>query len=90
MPAGRSRRRSRAIEGGCRRITDAPVDFDVAADAMARHTGLSETVLSALVATAREAGAREWLRRNAEAIEAYNERIERGGVLNRGLLVTHD
>ena len=71
--------------GARRKATNVSLRSDVVEQARALGINLSATAERALIEAVREAQAREWLRRNAEAIEAYNERIDRDGMYNADL-----
>lgn len=54
---------------------------DIIEDARAMDLNLSEAAEAGLVAALRKAREEAWLRENADAIRAHNERIERDGLL---------
>jgi antitoxin CcdA len=67
------------------RATTLWLPADVVAEARALGIDLSGVAEEAMIPAVRKAKANEWLRRNADAIEAYNERIKREGLFNDGL-----
>jgi len=53
--------------------------------AKALHINLSQTLETSLVETLREKQKESWLADNKDAVEAYNQRIEKNGLFSDGL-----
>jgi antitoxin CcdA len=68
-----------------KKATNLSINSDLLRQAKELHINLSQTVEDYLASLVREAKQRQWLAENAEAIAAYNERIERDGVFSDGL-----
>jgi antitoxin CcdA len=49
------------------------------------HLNLSKTLEERLAELVRQAGREQWLKKNREALEDYNQRIEQAGVFSDGL-----
>lgn len=77
-------RRGRTVVAG-KRAVNVSVRAELVAEARAAGLNLSRTLEAALEARLAERRAAEWLARNREAIEAYNEHVERDGVFSDGL-----
>jgi len=54
---------------------------DIIEDARAMDLNISEAAEAGLLAALRKAREEAWLRENADAIRAHNERVERDGLL---------
>lgn len=61
------------------------INSDLLRQAKELHINLSQTVEEHLAALVRQTRTQQWLTENAEAIAAYNERIEKDGVFSEGL-----
>lgn len=68
-----------------KKATNLSINSDLLRQAKELHINLSQTVEDYLASLVREAKQRQWLAENAEAIAAYNARIERDGVFSDGL-----
>jgi antitoxin CcdA len=65
-----------------KRAVNVSVNADLAARAKALGVNLSETLEMRLAELVAAAERQQWLADNAEAIEAYNERVETGAILS--------
>jgi len=54
-------------------------------EARAMRLNLSRTLEERLAELTRDAGREQWLKKNREALEDYNQRIEQTGVFSDGL-----
>ena len=61
------------------------MDEKLLAQAKRLGLNLSQVLESGLAREIRERQAQEWLRRNREALEAYNDQVEKHGVFSEGL-----
>lgn len=68
-----------------KRAANVSVNQGLLEDAKALDINLSATLERALEAEVRARKRERWLEENREAIDAYNERIERDGVWSDGL-----
>ncbi len=68
-----------------KKATNLSINSDLLRQARELHINLSQTVEDYLAGLVREAKRQQWLTENAEAIAAYNERIEKDGVFSEGL-----
>ena len=65
-----------------KRAVNVSVNADLAARAKALGVNLSEALEMRLAELVAAAERQQWLADNAEAIEAYNERVETGAILS--------
>ncbi len=65
-----------------KRALNVSVNADLAAKAKALGVNLSEALESRLTELVAAAERQKWLAENAEAIEAYNERVAEGAILS--------
>ena len=68
-----------------KKATNLSINSDLLRQAKALHINLSQQVEGYLSELVREAKQQQWLAENADAITAYNERIEKEGVFSEGL-----
>lgn len=68
-----------------KRATSVTVNSDLLSQAKALGINISGTLEARLAEVVAEARKARWLEENAEAIESYNERVERDGVFSDGL-----
>lgn len=68
-----------------KKATNLSINSDLLRQTRELNINLSQTVEDYLSELVREAKRKQWLAENAEAIAAYNERIERDGVFSDGL-----
>lgn len=68
-----------------KKATNLSINSDLLRQTKELNINLSQTVEDYLSELVREAKRKQWLAENAEAIAAYNERIERDGVFSEGL-----
>ncbi|MFZ3017009.1 MAG: type II toxin-antitoxin system CcdA family antitoxin [Gallionella sp.] len=68
-----------------KKATNLSINSDLLRQTKELNINLSQTVEDYLSELVREAKRKQWLAENAEAIAAYNERIERDGVFSDGL-----
>lgn len=68
-----------------KKATNLSINSDLLRQAKELNINLSQTVEDYLSELVREAKRKQWLAENAEAIAAYNARIERDGVFSDGL-----
>lgn len=68
-----------------KRAANLSVNRDLLEQARRLGVNLSQLLEERLVEVVREKGRRRWLEENREAIEAYNQRVERRGVFSDGL-----
>ncbi|MGV8073255.1 MAG: type II toxin-antitoxin system CcdA family antitoxin [Syntrophobacteraceae bacterium] len=68
-----------------KRSTNLSINSDLLQKAKDLHINLSKALEQRLVEILLEEKRREWREENREAIEAYNRRIEGGGVFSDGL-----
>lgn len=68
-----------------KKATNLSINSDLLRQTKALNINLSQTVEDYLSELVREAKRKQWLAENAEAIAAYNERIERDGVFSDGM-----
>lgn len=61
------------------------INSDLLRQAKERHINLSQALELHLVELLREEKSRNWREENGEAIQAYNRRIEAGGIFSDGL-----
>jgi antitoxin CcdA len=76
--------RRRASEAITKRATNVSVRSDLLAAAREAGVNLSATLERALVEQLAEVKRRQWRKDNREAIEAYNEHVEKHGVFSDG------
>jgi antitoxin CcdA len=65
-----------------KRAVNVSVNADLAAKAKALGVNLSEALEARLAELVAAAERQQWLTDNAEAIDAYNERVESGAILS--------
>lgn len=65
-----------------KRAVNVSVNADLAAKAKALGVNLSEALEARLAELVAAAERQQWLTDNAEAIDAYNERVETGAILS--------
>jgi Post-segregation antitoxin (ccd killing mechanism protein) encoded by the F plasmid len=76
--------KTRALDARVRRATNVTLPVELVAQAKALQVNVSQACENGLSRSVSEALRARWLSENKEAIEAYNERIERDGpILNR-------
>lgn len=63
-----------------KKATNLSINSDLLRQAKELHINLSQTVEAHLANLVREAKQQQWLAENAEAIAAYNERVEQDGL----------
>ena len=68
-----------------KKATNLSINSDLLRQTKELNINLSQTVEDYLSELVREAKRKQWLAENAEAIAAYNERIEKDGVFSDGL-----
>jgi antitoxin CcdA len=68
-----------------KKSTNLSINSDLLRKAKALHVNLSKALEQRLVEILLEEKRREWREENRDAIEAYNRRIEAGGVFSDGL-----
>jgi len=68
-----------------KKATNLSINSDLLRQAKELNINLSQQVESYLSELVRKAKEQQWLAENAEAIAAYNERIEKEGVFSEGL-----
>jgi antitoxin CcdA len=68
-----------------KKSTNLSINSDLLRKAKALHVNLSKALEQRLVEILLEEKRREWREENRDAIEAYNRRIEAGGVFSEGL-----
>jgi antitoxin CcdA len=68
-----------------KKSTNLSINGDLLRKAKALHVNLSKALEQRLVEILLEEKRREWREENRDAIEAYNRRIEAGGVFSDGL-----
>lgn len=68
-----------------KKATNLSINSDLLRQAKELNINLSQQVESFLSELVRKAKQQQWLAENAEAIAAYNERIEKEGVFSEGL-----
>jgi antitoxin CcdA len=68
-----------------KKSTNLSINSDLLRKARDHHINLSKALEQRLVEMLLEEKRREWREENREAIEAYNRRIETGGVFSDGL-----
>ncbi|GKT08702.1 type II toxin-antitoxin system CcdA family antitoxin [Desulforhabdus sp. TSK] len=68
-----------------KKSTNLSVNSDLLRQAKNYHINLSKALEQRLVEMVLEEKRREWKEENRDAIEAYNRRIEAGGVFSDGL-----
>ena len=68
-----------------KRSTNLSINSDLLRQAKERRINLSRALEQQLVEMLLEHRRREWQEENREAIEAYNRRVEAGGVFSEGL-----
>lgn len=68
-----------------KKATNLSINSDLLRQTRELNINLSQTVEDYLSELVREAKRKQWLAENAEAIAAYNARIERDGVFSDGL-----
>ena len=68
-----------------KKSTNLSINSDLLRQAKDYHINLSKTLEQRLVEMLIEEKRREWKQENRDAIEAYNRRIEAGGVFSDGL-----
>jgi antitoxin CcdA len=73
------------VIGKPRRPVNLTLDSDLVSQGKALGLNLSRIAEEAIAAAIRQAQAEAWSRENAEAIDAYNRRVERTGVFSDGL-----
>jgi len=74
----------KALDVRVRRATNVTLPVELVAQAKALQVNVSQACENGLSRSVAEARRARWLDENKEAIEAYNERIERDGtILNR-------
>lgn len=61
------------------------IDSALLREARAMRLNLSKTLEERLAELMRQAGREQWLKKNREALEDYNQRIEQAGVFSDGL-----
>lgn len=61
------------------------IDSALLREARGMHLNLSKTLEERLAELVRQAGREQWLKKNREALEDYNQRIEQAGVFSDGL-----
>jgi antitoxin CcdA len=68
-----------------KKATNLSINSDLLRQAKELNINLSQQVEGYLSELVRKAKEQQWLAENAEAIAAYNERIEKNGVFSEGL-----
>lgn len=68
-----------------RRPTNVSLREDLVQAAREMEINISQVAEAALAEAVRRAAAERWLAENREAIEAYNDRVDRQGLFNEGL-----
>jgi len=68
-----------------KKATNLSINSDLLRQTKELNINLSQTVEDYLSELVREAKRKQWLAENAEAIAAYNARIEKDGVFSEGL-----
>lgn len=68
-----------------KKATNLSINSDLLRQAKELNINLSQQVESYLSELVRKAKEQQWLAENAEAIAAYNERMEKDGVFSEGL-----
>lgn len=68
-----------------RRPTNLSLREDLVQAAREMEINISQVAEAALTLAVRKAAAERWLAENREAIEAYNDRVDRQGLFNEGL-----
>jgi antitoxin CcdA len=76
---------ARTPSSALKRPTNLSINADLLEKAKKLGVNLSQTLEDRLADLVREAEARDWLKKNQRAIDAYNERVERDGVWSDGL-----
>ena len=61
------------------------IDSALLREARGMRLNLSKTLEERLAELVRQAGREQWLKKNREALEDYNQRIEQAGVFSDGL-----
>jgi len=74
-------RKAATAERRTRRATNVTLPVDLVAEAKALNVNVSQACESGLAQSVAEARRARWLDENKEAIDAYNERIERDGLI---------
>jgi antitoxin CcdA len=72
-------------ESARKRPTNVSINGDLLKRARALGVNLSGTLEAALVEILGEARREGWVRENRDAIESYNQRVERAGVFGDGV-----
>jgi len=68
-----------------KRAVNLRIDESLIDQAKAMNINLSQTLETSLVAVLREKQKAAWLAENSEAVNAYNQRIEKQGLFSDGL-----
>ena len=68
-----------------KRPTNLSINAELLDKARKLGVNLSQTLEDRLAEVVREAEARDWLKKNQRAIDAYNERVNREGVWSDGV-----
>ncbi len=71
----------KTMEAKSRRPTNVTLPVELVAEAKALQVNLSQACESGLARSVAEARRARWLDENKEAIDAYNERVEREGLI---------
>ena len=71
--------------GSAKRPANVSVNADLLDKAKRLGINLSQTLEDQLAALVRQAEAREWLKQNKRAIDAYNRRVQREGIWSDGI-----
>jgi antitoxin CcdA len=68
-----------------KKATNVSVNSDLLRQARQLNINLSQTLEQRLAEVVREEARRQWLRENKQALDDFNDRIERTGVFSDGL-----
>jgi len=68
-----------------KRPTNLSINAELLDKARKLGVNLSQTLEDRLAGVVREAEARDWLKKNQKAIDAYNEKVNREGVWSDGI-----
>jgi antitoxin CcdA len=87
MPATKQKpvRKSHSSQEPRRRPVNLSIRDDVMRAAKARGINASQVAERAIMEAVQREAAADWLRENADAIRAHNDRVERLGMFNEGL-----
>ena len=68
-----------------KRPVNVSLDEHLLAEAKSLHVNFSQTLEKAVISELKKARREKWLKDNAAAVDAYNQRIEKQGVFSDGM-----